>query len=222
MEKQDRAVIYDWDGTTADSLKAHLDLLQDLAKRYNASGVPEPGDIDACRDYLLQRVIHRHVLKWGAPQAEVENVRTFYSDGQFPKDYPYDLFPGIKELMIKLDGMGFHQAILSYNHKGNILPVLKKNRIQSFMFDDIADYDWLEKFHDFNKTGFLNQYWGMHNFFPSDVWMIGDTHWDHTAAAESGVRFIGVNYGWGRFQKNNAFPVVESVQELEEVLLEQS
>ena len=213
----DKGVLIDWDGTMADSIGSYIQLMAVAGKEYGFD-LPDQDDVGAYKKILTKRSLPHHLQHEGVPEEEVQKVRRFHHSGEFHRTYPYDLFPGIKEMINTLQDKGIRPVILSYNHKNNILPVLAKNRLQPFIFGDIVDFEHLDRFHQGRKEGFIERYMGLYTLLPKDVHMVGDTHWDYSAAAETRTNFIGVNYGWGEFQRDDGITVVDTVQELEEVL----
>ncbi len=183
MRNNSKLIIFDFDGTLADTLGALMRISNRLAPEF---GYPQIGDEQlASLKYLSSWEIIKlsKVALWKLPfllkrvkeefPAEVRNVR---------------LFPGAIELLNTLKAQGYTLGIVSSNAEQNIRSLLAQNQIEN-LFDFVASASTFGKGKAIGKL--LKQY----KCPKSDAIYIGDEIRDIQAARSIGIRVVAV--GWG-------------------------
>ena len=215
---KDKVIMYDWDGTLADTIIPTAVFFNDMFEKFNKTNAPAypiPLERAKIRKIFNKATIPEFLAEQGFTEQETREAYSTYQQ-VFSKDKKYrcDIFQGVRE-MLRNVGKEARQLIVSSNVKDNITPILLKNRIPPVTFGQIIDKDELSRMHDSKKANYIRFYLGYSHRMPDEITYIGDTPDDYTAAMEAEVNFIPVNYGWGHFE----IPAAESVHELEEMLL---
>lgn len=176
-------LIFDFDGTVANSIEKIRDLINELAPRYGFAQI-SPEKFAAMRDLPLTRAVrvtHLPFYKLGSAIAVILS--------EYRKIIP-DLEPcaGIVPVLNEINGMGVSLALMSSNRTDNLEAWLKHNNIGCF--------DWVEgtggilKKHD----NILSQI-RKHRMDADKVLYVGDEARDIKAARKSKVRIVSVAWG---------------------------
>ena len=185
-----KLVVFDFDGTLADSLGWLVSVMPETAVRFrfNHAG-PEYHDylrsLDAAE--LLQ---YLKIPAWKIPIIALHlRKRMACETDKIP------LYPGVSEMLQDLASGHLTLALLSSNSRNNVLRILGPRLSDCFDFYH-CEVPYLGKTHQFGK---LLKRSGFH---PSETLYIGDETRDLEAARSHGVDFGAV--AWG-FNNPNAF-----------------
>ena len=183
MRNNSKLIIFDFDGTLADTLGALMRISNRLAPEFGYSQI---GDEQlASLKYLSSWEIIKlsKVALWKLPfllkrvkeefPAEVINVR---------------LFPGVVELLNTLKLQGYRLGIVSSNAEANIRSLLSQNHIEHL-------FDFVNGASTFGKGKAIGKLIKQYHCPKSDVIYIGDEIRDIQAARSIEIRVIAV--GWG-------------------------
>jgi phosphoglycolate phosphatase len=183
MQNNSKLIIFDFDGTLADTLGALLKISNRLAPEF---GYPQIGDEQlADLKYLSSWEIIKlsKVALWKLPfllkrvkeefPGEVRNVK---------------LFPGVIELLNTLKIQGYRLGIVSSNAEANIRSLLNQNQIED-LFDFVATAS------TFGKGKAIGRILRQYHCPKSDAIYIGDEIRDIQAARSIEIRIVAV--GWG-------------------------
>jgi phosphoglycolate phosphatase-like HAD superfamily hydrolase len=219
--KKNRVIMYDWDGTLADTIIPTAVFFNDIFERFKKTDsevYPIPLERSKIRKIFNKATMAEFLIEHGFTEQETQEAYSIYQE-VFSKDKKYRcyIFQGVRE-MLRNVGKGARQLVVSSNVKDNIMPILQRNRIHPVTFGQIIDGDELKREHGSDKANYIKFYLGYNHRMPDEITYVGDTPDDYAAAMDAEVNFIPVNYGWGHFE----IPAAESVEELEEILLEQS
>ncbi|MFC0213090.1 HAD hydrolase-like protein [Paenibacillus chartarius] len=179
-----RHVLFDFDGTLADSRALIIRLYNDLAERYGFGRIDE-ANLEALRALSLPdrgRALGIPVLR--IPELAVKAKRRY-------RTYIEDLEPiaGIPELLHKLQSAGVTLTILSSNSEATIGAFLAKAGLPPFA-------EVLSSRGLFAKHQALRSWMKRHRVRPDEVLYVGDEHRDAVACVKAGVRMIGVAWGY--------------------------
>lgn len=112
-------VIFDFDGTLADSGDWFLSIADDLADRFRFRRV-QPDEIEELRGRTTREVIkHLGIPRWKLPIMARHLHRRLAAETD-----KIALFPGIAELLRTLDEAGVHIALVTSNAEGNARAIL--------------------------------------------------------------------------------------------------
>ena len=183
-----RFVVFDWDGTLADSTALIADSLQQACRDV---GEPVPDDADA--RYViglgfLDAV--RHVAPGLAP-ARHPDLAARYRHHYLTRDLDVALFAGAAELLAELDAAGFLLGVATGKTRAGLERALAQHGIGSrFAVTRCAD-ESLPKPHP-QMLQHLMQKVGA---APDETLMIGDTTHDLELARNAGAAAVAVAYG---------------------------
>lgn len=179
-----KCVIFDFDGTIADSQAVFISVYNQIAKKYNY------------RHIELEKLQHLRMLTFNerCRYLRIPIYRIPFLAGEFLATYKKELrqvklFDGMKELLADLDASGFETAIISSNDKNNISEFLTDNGIHSL--DKVYCSTSLFGKHKLIK-GFLRKY----KLMPDNILYVGDEVRDIVACKKAGVKIAWVDWGY--------------------------
>jgi phosphoglycolate phosphatase len=183
MQNNSKLIIFDFDGTLADTLGALLRISNRLAPEF---GYPQIGDEQLANlKYLSSWEIIKlsKVALWKLPFL-LKRVKE-----EFPREVGnVKLFPGVIELLNTLKLQGYRLGIVSSNAEANIRSLLSKNQIEHL-------FDFVTTASTFGKGRTIERLIRQYQCPKSDVIYIGDEIRDIQAARSISIRVVAV--GWG-------------------------
>jgi len=203
-------IIFDFDGTLADSMPLFMQAWNTYAGQFNYLPVSEK-DLAASRNLTIQQ----RAKKYGFPMHKIPVI--------LPKVYQYfkthmnevALFDGIKEMLDALAHNGYRIVIISSNAKENIELFLKQEGIETVS-------QVLTSSRIFGKDTVIRKYMKQQNVTPSQLLYVGDEVRDIVACNKVAVPFAWVSWGLDGFElieKERPKFVVHSPQELLDALI---
>lgn len=178
-------ILFDFDGTIANSLEIALQVTNRLAKEF---GYP----ITSLEEFKqLKNLTSREILKQAKISVFVVPflVRRFNAEfGQSIQHLP--IFPDIRETLLELKQQGHWLAIVSTNSEKNIRAFLKTQEL-SHVFDQVVSSS-----RPFGKSRLIKKILRQNQFHPETVYYVGDETRDIEAARKSRVRAIAVTWGF--------------------------
>ena len=205
-------VIFDFDGTLADSNHLFMKAWNLYANQYHYDRVTEE-DIISSRNLT----IHERAKKYRFPMHKLPII--------LPKVYRYfkehidevQLFEGISEMLNNLQQTGHKIVIISSNAKENIELLLEKQQVN-------AVSQVLTSSRLFGKDTVIKKFMKQQKLTQDDVLYVGDEIRDILACNKVGVPFVWVSWGLDGYElieKENPSYVVHSPKELSELLAKQ-
>jgi phosphoglycolate phosphatase len=183
MQTNAKIIIFDFDGTLADTLDALLRITNRLAPEF---GYPQISDDQLANlKYLsVWEVIKiSKVALWKLPFL-LKRVKE-----EFPKEVKHvKLFPGVADLLTTLKSQGYRLGIVSSNSEANIRSLLNQNQIEHL-------FDFITGASTFGKGRAIGKIIRRYNCPKSDAIYIGDEIRDIQAARSIKIRVVAV--GWG-------------------------
>jgi phosphoglycolate phosphatase len=204
-EEKVKAIIFDFDGTIADTLPATIEIalkLNDKLKLFKKEEV----NIEEFRNISSKDF----VMRLGMPK-----YKLFYYIWKFRRMLGVKMenilvFPGIKETLEKLDSAGIKLAMVTSNSTSNARKFLLSKKIDVF---DIVE----SPLFVFNKARVIEKVMKKLNVNAEDTAYVGDETRDIESAREAGVKSVAVTWGYHfrdllvRFKPNY---VVDTPEEL--------
>ncbi|MEK5486042.1 MULTISPECIES: HAD-IA family hydrolase [Lysinibacillus] len=177
-------IIFDFDGTLADSTAVFASAWNTLAQKYKFKGI-ELKEIDT----LKKLSISERSKLFDFPMYKLPMILP-----QFYKLYRQSLndvhlFDGMKEVLMEIDKRGYKIIIISSNSKENILAFLKMNGIHC-----VADVLCSNRI--FGKDKVMKKFLKDSNVNSADVLYIGDEQRDIVACKKAGVPIVWVEWGY--------------------------
>lgn len=176
-------IIFDFDGTIADSQHLSITLFNQIADKHQFKKV-ENHDIEPLRRMsIIERCKYLNVPVYKIPRLATEMYGLYNQSIQ-----KIILFDGIRDLLKDLKGKGYQLAILSSNSEKNIKAFLEHNGIEEFS-------DIIFSVNIFGKVRTIKNFLKENNLKNKEVIYVGDERRDIVASKKSGVKVIWV--GWG-------------------------
>jgi phosphoglycolate phosphatase len=177
-----KLVVFDFDGTLADSLGGMVRIFNQLAPELGHRPVE---DVAAARAMTTRQFLKHHGIPfWRLPRL----VRRYRALAAADADTTR-LFPGLPEAVAALRANGSRLGVLSSNSEENIRRSLRANGIEEF-FAFVVGYPKL-----FGKGRALKRILRAERAERSDVLYVGDEVRDVEAARKAGVTSAAVTWG---------------------------
>jgi phosphoglycolate phosphatase len=177
-------IIFDFDGTIADSLRLTITIGNQLAPRYGFSEFTEEF-IKELRYLPAEEKIKKLGIKlYKLPKLVFEFNKVYH-------EYigSLETAKGVDTLLRDLKDEGFGLGVISSNAEENIEKFLKKNNLS--LFDGIYSSKGL-----FGKPAAINKYMVKHGVRRDEVIYVGDELRDIKACRKAGIRIIAVTWGF--------------------------
>ena len=199
MQNDYALLIFDWDGTLADSIGRIVTAMQMAAQR---AGQPERDD-EAVKG----------IIGLGLPEAiltlypdmtpeQVGSFRQHYADVYIAMDaQPSPLFAGVKESLEAFRAEGYRLAVATGKARRGLDRVLKANGWEDF-FDITRAADESASKPD---PLMLNQILAHCDVRPEQALMVGDASFDLLMARNAGIDSVAVGYGAQSMQSLMAY-----------------
>lgn len=182
MTDDKKYILFDFDGTLADSFDCMLELLKEISGKYHLV-LPSEKELknQPLRDLFKQSslsFIRRLMLI-----REMKKLATKSMAGIKP-------FNGMKEVLIHLKKQGFQLYILTSNTSKNVQLFLEANQLDN-TFDGIIDQASL-----FGKHRTIRKFLKKQKIFKEQVIYVGDEVRDLQSMKKAGVQMIAVSWGF--------------------------
>jgi phosphoglycolate phosphatase len=179
-----KLLVFDFDGTLADTLSACLAISNRLAEEFDYRRV-DPGDVEGLRGLTWQEL--RHFL--GVPLVKVPLIlargrRLLLEDGRAVRP-----FPGLAEVLHDLCGRGHRLGVVTSDSAENVAAFLGTHRLDLFDFVIGSSSLW-------GKAKRLRDVLRRERLAPCDVLYIGDETRDIEAAKKVSIRSVAVTWGF--------------------------
>jgi len=176
-------VIFDFDGTIADSMNLAVELFNQAAHKYKFNIITEEAYEYLSGLSLLEKCRALNVSLAYIPRAGVEITRNYYrSISAIP------LFDGMKEVIVALKQSGYTLSIISSNAGDNIRKFLINNDL------DVFDYIYSAN-NLFGKDKTINSFIKKNHLKKEELVYIGDELRDIVACKANHIKVIAVTWG---------------------------
>jgi phosphoglycolate phosphatase len=200
-----RLVIFDFDGTLADSFPWFIEAFDLAAQRFRFER-PDRGRIDELRDLDARQILARHrIAAWKVPF-----VAGFLRKEMAREITRIGLFPGVGVALETLAARGLQLALLTSNSYRNVAEVLGP-RVKHFR-DLECDASL------FGKTTPLRRLVAASGVAVHEVIFVGDEIRDADAARRAGVAFGAVAWGYTRLNSLAAHGPAMTFASVEELV----
>ncbi len=203
-----KAVIFDFDGTIADSFPFTYEIVKELAPKYGYESLSKQ-EIESLRELPFREIVRKYRI---GPIKLFRMTLDAHSANASRIDR-IALFPDLAATLARLREDGFCLAIMSSNSKRNIVKFLKKHNIE--FFEEIETSLSL-----FGKSKKLRKIIRRLRLRSEDVIYVGDEVRDIEAAREAGIKIVSVTWGYNTadsLQKKNSL-IADDVAELATII----
>jgi phosphoglycolate phosphatase len=204
-----KVIIFDFDGTLADT----IDILLSITNRLSA----EFGFKSATKEELAQL---SNLTSWQILQYSGISLFKFpllirKLKAELRSEIPkIKLFSQIKEVLWELKNQGFQLGIITSNSQENVLEALEINGLQN-------TFTFIYSGSTFGKHKVINRWLRKENINPEEVVYVGDEIRDIDAARKTGIKVIAVSWGFNSQEAlaaHNPDFLIERPQELLEIM----
>jgi len=209
-----RLIVFDWDGTLADSTELIATVLQ---RACSDVGHPVP-ELEAARHVIglgLSDAL-RHVAP-ALDREQFPSLAARYRYHYLAREAEIALFDGAREMLHRLAGRDHLLGVATGKTRAGLDRALQQHGLQDvFHATRCADEDAPKP-----DPAMLLSLMRRLDVAPSDTVMVGDTTHDLEMAQRAGVRAIGVAHGAharDKLAEVEPVAVVESLEELEDLL----
>ncbi len=204
--KEKKNIIFDFDGTIADSLRSGIDLFNTIHHKYKLPFITED-DIEEFRNEGVFALKKRLKVPFYRIPLLIREIRMLIK-GEIDAVHP---FPGIPEFLTNLKKQGYNLSILTSNSEENVNRFIENHNLQ--LFTDIHGGSGL-----FNKHKKLKQFMKSLGATKSNSIYIGDEVRDIVSARKLGIPMIAVSWGYNTREillRYHPEFIVDTIDELE-------
>lgn len=178
-----RLIVFDFDGTLADSLGPALAIFNRLAPSFGLSAIT---DLEAARATPTRQLLKQHGIRfWRLPKL----IRAFQS-AVAAEAHALKLHDGLSGVLKELADRGYRLGVLSSNREDNIRSCLRANGIED-RFAFVIGYPKL-----FGKAKALRRILKAERVPRADVLFVGDELRDVEAGRKAKVATAAVTWGF--------------------------
>jgi phosphoglycolate phosphatase len=179
-------VLFDFDGTLADSFPSFVRIVNDAAARYRFRPIAAD-EVDVLRGYGSRALLrHLDLAPWKLPLVARHHRRAIARELD-----TVTLFPGVAPMLDALAGAGVRLALVTSNGEANVRRVLGPSLLARF-----ADQEYGASL--FGKARRFRRVLRRSGVAPGDALAIGDDLRDLDAAHAAGLAFGAVSWGYAR------------------------
>ncbi len=205
-----KVIIFDFDGTIADTVDALVSLANSLATEFGYAQIT-PEEL-----VILRNLTSREIFKYsGIPLFKIpfllKKVKRELKN-KIPELKP---IVGIREALVELKDNGNRLGIITSNSKGNVKEFLEINNLDS-LFEFIHTGVTI-----FGKTTIINNVLRQKQIKTEEVIYVGDETRDIEASKKAHIKVIGVTWGFNSEEallKQNPDYLLHHPHELVEVI----
>ena len=184
MNPSNNILIFDFDGTIADTLHHLVDIGNRLSDEFNFRRI-ELHEIDNLKDKTAMEITHHLQVPFLKIPAIVARARKELNQNI----HSIDIVEGLEKVLADLKTLGHQIGILTTNSANNVHQFLDNHRLDVFDFINTTSQIW-------GKAASLTKLIQKNNFRADQVVYIGDEIRDIEAAKKAGVRVAAVTWGY--------------------------
>jgi phosphoglycolate phosphatase len=205
-----KILVFDFDGTIADSFSEFKKIVNKLAEKHSFRKVTDT-DIAQLREYDTKRLLKElKIPLWKVPFIARDGRSELHKIIEFVKP-----ITGMKEELKKLHKAGVTLGILTSNSEKNVVTFLEKHDMELFDFIYTGS-------NIFGKDKIIKSMLREKKFATDDVLYVGDETRDIEAAKKAGIQVIAVSWGFisrKGLEKYKPDFLVDKPKELTELLV---
>ena len=184
MSRERQTILFDFDGTLAETMMLIFKVFNRLANTYGYRSLEE-SEIESVRHFTIQEFIeHIGVAHWKVPIIAIHARRLMHRE--IHQVHPPE---GLAEVLTRLHESGrYRMDILTSNRAKNVHRFLAAHAI-----------DWFDEVHStravLSKRRRVAKYIREKGLEPGDLYYVGDTSVDVESAKLAGAKAVAVSWG---------------------------
>lgn len=203
-----KTVIFDFDGTIANSFNEVVEIAYHLTKHPRLT---DPKEVEKIREHPLAELAEEiKVPKYKWPYL------LFRGRSLMAKVIrKVEPFPGINDTIVGLHKSGYQLLLMSSNSTKNVQRFLKNNNLNQYFLKIYGGVGL------FGKSGALRRILKVNNLVSSDAIYIGDEPRDIEAAKANEMQCIAVSWGFNAedlLVKNKPFKVAKTPKDIRNII----
>lgn len=206
-------VIFDFDGTIADTSEGILDSHR-FTLKYMGRDIPSEGVL---RSVIGGNLLNTYIKTFGFGEKEaIEAVKVYRQRYAEVGIHQANMYPGFRKMLLELKSYGFKTGVATLKMEKFAKEMLLEMEVDS-LFDEICGMDLDDKL---DKADLILKCVSQCRCLTEETLLVGDTRNDLEGAKKAGVNFIGVTYGFG-FKRNVEyhFPIINEPKELKNMVI---
>jgi phosphoglycolate phosphatase len=188
MDKKYDLIVWDWDGTLANSTGMIVDAIVLAAEQV---GLPKLERSAASNIIGLGLRESIHALFGDIPAAQAQALATQYTANYYAGEAEIPLFDGARELIIELHRRGYKLAVATGKGRRGLNLALEHCGLGRYFHETRTVDECFSKPH----PQMLDELMEELVITPERTLMIGDTSYDLQMAQNAGVHAVGVTFG---------------------------
>ncbi|MBO3462643.1 HAD-IA family hydrolase [Aetokthonos hydrillicola Thurmond2011] len=180
-----KAIIFDFDGTIADTVDALVSIANRLAEEFGYIPIA-PNELVTLKNLSSREIIKSSGISLFKIPFLVKKVKAELKN-KIPELKP---IPGIQEALRELKNQGNTIGIITSNSRENVTEFLKVNDLEdifNFVYSGVTI---------FGKTTIINNVLKQHQIKPEQVIYVGDETRDIEASKKANIKVIAVTWGF--------------------------
>lgn len=205
-----RALIFDFDGTIADTLSSVIRIVNEHAAEYRIAPLTH-ADVEKLRGMTNRDIVRMYKI----PYSRIPSLVRRWQRELHRRIEDVRVIPGVKDLVLSLKRAGLHLGILTSNSRENVRSFLRARGL------DVFDFIHSES-NLFGKKRALGHIMKERGLKRRDVLYIGDEVRDVEACRKARVPVIAVSWGFHRRELLKKFDpdfLVDKPAEIAEIVL---
>lgn len=180
-----KVIIFDFDGTIADTVDALVTLANRLALEFGYVQIT-PNELALLRNLTSREIIKYSGISLFRIPFLVKKVKSELKD----KIKDFQPIPGMKEVLIELKNQDFRLGIITSNSQENVTEFLNCHEL-GYLFEFIHSGVTI-----FGKTTIINNVLRQRQIKPQSVIYVGDETRDIEASKKANIKVIAVTWGF--------------------------
>jgi phosphoglycolate phosphatase len=177
-------LLFDFDGTVADTLEVSHGILNDLATEFRFKALPRE-ELETARAMSTRQFIrHLGISNWRVPRIAKRGLELLHE-----RIESVNPIAGMPEVLARLHGRGHRIGILTSNSESNVAAFLSRHNLPYFHFVRTSS-------KLFGKGSQMKKILKAEKVSPMQALYVGDETRDIEAAKETGLRMAAVTWGY--------------------------
>ena len=218
MPKQFDLIVWDWDGTLADSTGMITNAILKAAEQVGLPALTPQAASNIIGLGLRESI---EALYGNIPAEQAQALAKQYTANYYAGESEIPLFPGAAETIVALSKRGFKLAVATGKGRRGLNLALEHCGLGKYFHSTRTVDECFSKPH----PQMLDELMDMLVVIPERTLMIGDTSYDLQMAKNAGVSSVGVTYGAQKaeqWQHFNPIQKFDDFSNLSKWLLEQA